>query len=306
MSAERIALVVGGGGFIGQATCAALARLGMTPVIADMRPGPDDAIPFHACDITDAAGVRAVIDEVRPEAVLHLAALLSTDTIADLQLGLQVNVVGMQNVLDAATHAGVPRFVYASSIAVYGDQSQWGDHAVSEEDFAEPVLLYGFHKMINEATARHYQEAFGIRCVGLRISTVYGAGRKTGMSAPVNALIEGAVTGEADCVFGPKTDSCMCHVDDIATELATLAWAPAPKHDVYNAGGEFSTIGQLAGWISELRPDADIRLGPDDSRIPHVSLVDGSRITEEFGIQPRSFERWAKDQLEASMQRTAT
>lgn len=304
MSGERIALVFGGAGFIGRSTCAALARRGMRPVVADMEAGGDgDA--FHACDITDTARVREVIDEVRPEAVLQLAALLATDTIADVQRGLQINVVGMQNVLDAAARAQVPRFVYASSIAVYGDQPQWGDRAVSEDDHGRPALLYGWHKQLNEATARHYQEALGIRCVGLRISTVYGEGRKTGMSAPVNALIEAAITGSADCVFGPDTDSCLIHVDDIGEELATLASAPEPRHDVYNAGGEFATIGQLARWIAELRPDADIRLGPAESRIPHVSLIDASRITEEFGIQPRSFEKWAKERLAASLQQIA-
>jgi UDP-glucose 4-epimerase len=295
---ENIGLVFGGAGFIGRSTCAALLERGWRPVVADTTVGT--ALPeveAHECDITDLEQVRALIEKVRPAAVFHLAALLATDTKADPVLATTVNVMGTQNVLDAAARAGVPRAVYASSIAVYGDQPQWGEHPVSEDDHGRPAFLYGWHKQLNEATAADYEEGFGIRCVGLRISTVYGAGRKTGMSAPINALIEGAATGSTECHFGPDTDSCLIHVDDVGEALAILGTAPTPQHPVYNVGGEFATIGQLASWIEELRPGVEIRLGDPGNRIPHVSLVDGSRIVQEFGFQPRSFEAWAREAL---------
>jgi UDP-glucose 4-epimerase len=293
-------LVSGGCGFIGKSTCAALVELGHEPVAFD-RSRPAD-FPHEAVegDITDRAAVAAVIAEVAPDAVIHLAALLASDTIADLDAGTQINVVGMQNVLDAAADAGVGRFVYASSIAVYGDQPDWGDKPVSEDDHGRPFFLYGWQKQLNEALAAAYQEKMGIRCVGLRISTVWGAGRKTGFSAPVNAMLEGALKGHAKCPFGPKADSCMIHVGDVGKEFATLATAPAPAHDVYNAGGEYSTIGQLADLVKEVHPEATVELGPDDQRIPHVSLIDASRIEGEFGIQPRSFLGWAKSALEGA------
>jgi UDP-glucose 4-epimerase len=295
---ESVGLFFGGAGFIGRATCAALIERGMRPVVADTTVGT--ALPeleAHECDITDLAQVRAVIEKVRPQAVYHLAALLATDTKADPVLATAVNIMGTQNVLDAAARAGVPRAVYASSIAVYGDQPQWGDHVVNENDFGRPAFLYGWHKQLNEATAQSYEEQFGIRCVGLRISTVYGAGRKTGMSAPINSLIEGATTGATECHFGPDTDSCLVHVDDVGEALAILGTTADPQHSVYNVGGEFATIGQLASWIEELRPGVQIRLGEPGNRIPHVSLIDSSRISSEFGFVPRSFEAWAREAL---------
>jgi UDP-glucose 4-epimerase len=295
---QPIGLVFGGAGFIGRSTCAALAERGMRPVVADTTVAT--ALPgleAHECDITDLAAVRALIDEVRPQAVFHLAALLATDTRADPVLATTVNIMGTQNVLDAAARAGVPRAVYASSIAVYGDQPQWGDHPVNEDDHGRPAFLYGWHKQLNEATAASYEEDFDIRCVGLRISTVYGAGRKTGMSAPINSLIEGAAGGVTECHFGPDTDSCLVHVDDVGAALAILGTAPQPQYPVYNVGGEFATIGQLASWIEELRPGVEVRLGESGNRIPHVSLIDASRITGEFGFVPRSFEAWAREAL---------
>jgi nucleoside-diphosphate-sugar epimerase len=117
------------------------------------------------------------------------------------------------------------------------------------------------------------------------------------MSAPINKLIEGAAAGRGECPLGPETDSCLVHVGDVGEQLAILATADDPRHAVYNSGGDFSTIGELAGWISELRPDAEVRLGPPDVRLPHVSRVDGSRLIEEFGFRPRSFRTWAQEAL---------
>lgn len=297
---ENIGLVFGGAGFIGRSTCAALLERGWRPVVADTTVGTAlGGLEAHECDITDLDSVRAVIDKVRPAAVFHLAALLATDVKADPVHATDVNIMGTQHVLDAAARAGVPRAVYASSIAVYGDQPQWGEHPVTEDDFGKPAFLYGWHKQLNEATALDYQEQFGMRCVGLRISTVYGAGRKTGMSQPINALIEGAATGSTSCHFGPDTDSCLIHVDDVGEALAILGTAAEPRHPVYNVGGEFATIGQLASWIEELRPGVEITLGDPGNRIPHVSLVNGSRIIDEFGFQPRSFQAWAREALTA-------
>ncbi len=290
----NVGLVFGGGGFIGRSACKALAERGVRPVVADAVVSPGGDYEAHQCDVTDPGRVREVIEEVRPAAVFHLAALLGNETRSDPMLGTDVNVAGMVNVVDAAARAGVQRFVYASSVAVYGDQPDWGDHVLTEADHGRPAFLYGWHKQLNEATAALYEEEFGIRCVGLRISTVYGAGRKTGMSAPINRLIEGSYTGDEVCPFGPETDSCLIHVDDVGIALAILGTAPDPQHPVYNIGGEFGTIGQLAEWIEELRPGVKVNLADSAARIPHVSLVDGSRITREFGFEPRSFKAWAR------------
>lgn len=301
--AEPVALAFGGAGFIGRSARAALRGRGVRPIAADVA-AASDGDESHAIDITDADAVDALISAVSPDVVIQLAALLGIDSEENPRRGVEVNVNGTQNILDACVRAGVGRVVYGSSIAVYGDQPDWGEHTVTEADLGRPAILYGWHKQLNEATARHYQRQFGLRCVGLRISTVYGAGRERGMSAPINKLIEGAAAGAGECPFGPGTDSCLVHVDDVGEQLAVLATAAEPREEIYNAGGDFVTIGQLAGWIAETRPDATIRLGPPEVRIPHVSRVDGSRFIDEFGFAPRSFRDWAVEALSASGTRT--
>ncbi len=292
---ERVAIVTGGAGFIGRATCASLQERGVTAIPVDVA-GPD-GVDFRTLDVSDAAAVSALVAEVRPQLVVHLAALLGTDTQEQPWRAVEVNVMGMQHVLDACVEHGVERLVYASSIAVYGDQPDWGEKTVTEADLGYPAFLYGWHKQLNEATAKHYQGLTGLRSVGLRISTVYGEGRRSGMSAGINRLVEGAANGAGETTLGPGTDSCLVHVEDVGEQLAILATAENPQHDVYNAGGSFSTIAGLAELIAAERPDAEIKLGSDDSRLPHVSLVDGSRFIDEFGFAPRDFDDWARAML---------
>lgn len=294
---ERVAIVTGGAGFIGRATCASLEERGVRAIPVDVA-SPDGA-DFRELDVSDAEAVRAVVAELRPQVVVHLAALLGTDTQEQPRRAVGVNVMGMQHVLDACVEHGVERLVYASSIAVYGDQPDWGDRTVTEADLGYPAFLYGWHKQLNEATARHYRGLTGLRSIGLRISTVYGEGRKRGMSAGINQLIEGAANGAGVTALGPDTDSCLVHVADVGEQLAILATAEDPQHDVYNAGGDFSTIAELAELIAAERPDAKVTLGPAAVRLPHVSRVDGSRFVEEFGFTPRSFTGWAEGALAA-------
>lgn len=288
---ETVALVTGGRGLIGRATCAALRARGLRAVAADLAgSGAADDPDFRALNVTDFEAVRAVFADVRPAIVVHLAASLGIDTDENPRPGMDVNVNGAQNVFDACVEFDVQRLVYASSIAVYGDQPDWGEQTVTEADLGRPAILYGWHKILNEGTARHYARLYGLSAIGLRISTVYGGGRKKGMSAPINVLIEGAANGHGECVYGPETDSCLIHVDDVAEQLAILATAQSTAYDLYNAGGDRSTIGELADWLKDMRPDATIELGPASKRIPHVSRVDGSRFISEFGFTPRSFE----------------
>lgn len=289
------AIVTGGAGFIGRAACAALEDRGVSAIAADVA-GPD-GFEFRTLDVSDAAAVSALIGEVQPDVVVHLAALLGVDTQEQPRRAVEINVMGTQYVLDACVEHGVKRLVYASSIAVYGDQPDWGEKTVTEADLGYPAFLYGWHKQLNEATARHYTSLFGLETVGLRISTVYGEGRRVGMSAGINQLVETASAGHGKCALGPSTDSCLVHNEDVGEQLAILATAEQPRHDVYNAGGDFSTIAGLADLIARERPDATIELGPDTARLPHVSRVDGSRFIDEFGFAPRSFDDWARSLL---------
>lgn len=293
---DRVA-VLGAGGFIGRATRAALARAGCEAPGFDVAPGEDLT---GRVDVTDLQSVLSVLLEVRPRAVINLAYILGDDIEADPYRATRVNVLGMQHVFEACRLLGIERCVYASSIAVYGDQEPFGDRAVREEDHGLPTNLYGWQKQMNEALATVYRERYGLDAIGLRISTVYGGDRRTGLSAPINELVMAAARGApVHCPFRPDCDSDLVHVEDVAETLAAVATEPRLRHPVYNTGGEFATIADLVDLARELRPDVHVTLG--DRRMVHVSRVDWSRLHGELRLERPTL----RDRVRAAFEGTA-
>jgi UDP-glucose 4-epimerase len=293
---ETIA-VLGAGGFIGRATRAVLERGGWAAPGFDVAPAPDLT---GRVDVTDLQSVLSVLAEARPRAVVNLAYILGRDIEADPYRATRVNVLGMQHVFEACRLLGIERCVYASSIAVYGDQGPFGDRAVREEDHGHPTNLYGWQKQMNEAVAGVYRDRYGLDAIGLRISTVYGGDRRTGLSAPINELVLAAASGSAvHCPFRADCDSDLVHVEDVAETLAAVATAPRLAHPVYNTGGEFATIGDLVELARELHPDVRVTLG--DDRMVHVSRVDWSRLRAELPLERPSL----RDRVRAAFEGAA-
>lgn len=285
------ALVIGGAGFIGRATCRALAERGLRVVAGDVTGAAMD-FPFQRTDVTQLDSVCQSFREVNPHVVVNLAYLLADETESDPSRAFHVNVAGMQHVFEACSFFDVERCVYASSLAVYGDQSMWGAREASEDDFGRPVRLYGWHKVLNEVTAQRYDRTCVTRFIGLRISSVYGAGREIGLSAPINALLASARSGStAQSPWSGDTEFNVIHVDDVAEAFAALATAPNLEHSVYNSGGETVSIGDLERIVRAVNPLAEITYAePPVPPFAHSSRIDWSRLRTELGLRRSSVE----------------
>ena len=111
------------------------------------------------------------------DGVFHPAYFITIPLSQNLWTGMDVNVRGLMNVLEACRWRGVKKFVYSSSIAVYGGRVEG---VVREEDpFAHNNVppasaLYGAGKVMAEHLCAFYKERYGLDYVALRISTVYG------------------------------------------------------------------------------------------------------------------------------------
>jgi UDP-glucose 4-epimerase len=279
---SRTALVLGGAGFVGLATCRALSAAGFSPEIGDLTTvGTGLGFRCHRIDVTDRDAVRQAVDEIRPSVVVNLVSRLADATNRDPGSAFRVNVDGAQNVLEAVHEAGVDRYVFASSIAVYGDQADWGRRDVNEDSLGTPARLYGWHKLLHEVMIDEYRVAHGLDAVSLRISTVYGRERKAGLSAAVSHLIEpppGAVA--VDCPWGPDEAFSLIHVDDVGAALAGLASATSLRYPAYNSGGEHITVAGLIRHLVELRPALRVTCADPPATFAHCSRIDWSRLRE--------------------------
>jgi UDP-N-acetylglucosamine 4-epimerase len=125
---------------------------------------------FMDGDIRDADTCRKAVENV--DYVLHQAAFGSVPRSMVYPLMYEdTNIKGTSNMMDAARLAGVKRFVFASSSAVYGDSL---DLPLVEGREGELLSPYALTKKVNEKYGRLYTLVYGLECIGLRYFNVFG------------------------------------------------------------------------------------------------------------------------------------
>ncbi len=127
----------------------------------------------HRLNLTDKAAVLALVDEIAPTHIVHLAAQPGVRYgIDNPQAYIDSNLTGFMNVLEAARAADVKHMVFASTSSVYGANRAmpFAEH----HSAAHPLSLYAATKRANELLAHSYAHIFKIPMTGLRFFTVYG------------------------------------------------------------------------------------------------------------------------------------
>ncbi|MGZ6112967.1 MAG: NAD-dependent epimerase/dehydratase family protein, partial [Gemmatimonadaceae bacterium] len=165
-------------------------------------------------DIRDLQTCRTACEGA--DYVLHHAALGSVPWSMDDPLRTNaVNVDGFVNMLVAAKDAGVSRFVYASSSAVYGDTP---DYPQTEARVGRPLSPYAASKTTNETYAVAFQMSYGLQSVGLRYFNVFGRRQDPAgaYAAVIPRWIASLLRGERCRIFGDgETTRDFCYVANV-------------------------------------------------------------------------------------------
>lgn len=188
---EAPVLVTGASGFLGTHVCVALVAQGCTvrALVRDGARAPAGAIPFVAPDLLDREAIRRAM--VGAGTVVHLAARVHVmrDRAADPDaLYRATNVEGTRVLLEEAIRAGVPRFVFISSVKAVGEGSVI---AWTERTPPAPVDPYGRSKLEAERLVRTLADAAGVHAPILRLPLVYGPGMKGNMLSLFTAVQRG-------------------------------------------------------------------------------------------------------------------
>jgi nucleoside-diphosphate-sugar epimerase len=283
-------LVIGATGFIAPRLIKRLVARGETVVGMDLNPGavPFGDVPIQAPvrrgDITQFEDVMRTVLEVKPERLINLAYGLGAGEGNPHQV-MRLDVLGMDNCFEAARLGGVKRVVYASSIAVSGQQSHFGDRPVKEDDPTYGTSQYAMHKIFNEFQAQKYIKNYGMSITGVRPANVTGPDKVRGSTDHVQIMVDAA---RGKPVHLPKKGlmRLLIHVEDIAEVFTRVLLADAPRHHLYNSGGIPISLGDLADLVRGLLPDAQITFDQEGGREESGNyLVDNSRLGQEFGIE---------------------
>lgn len=281
-------LVTGGRGFIGRALVRELSRTGYGVVSVDQTPPPttphSDAEEITV-DIADAAQFRESLASRDIAGIVHLAAILPTAAQRDPQRATRVNIDGSLNVLEMARQCGVRRFIFGSSLSVYGSCA--ANRCVSEEDRPAPEDLYGAAKNYVEQLGEAYRNLHGLEFVSLRIGRVVGPGAHSTSSAWRSQIFELLGTKSAARIEVPYPESesiLVAHVEDVARALMTLLFAPHPRHSVYNLPCEALVVNELKLQVESLNPNLTVSLGNSSAK-GNPRLLDACRFQREFNFR---------------------
>ena len=284
-------MVTGGTGFIGNRIIRKLLDRGEEVVCFDLAPPRNnlepyaDRINFYRGDISQIPHLLEAINTFDVRKIIHMAALLPPDTEDRPHFGMSVNIQGTNNVFEAARWSNIQRVVYASSIAVYGVQETFGDRPINETDLSDPVNVYGMTKAANDFAAGRYRERYNMDIRGVRICTVFGHGRVTGMTGMIGGLMMSlpAIGKPVTMQFDPNEASPMIHAEDAAEIFVQVSLSNNLQHPIYISGGHLATIQDISNIVKEYVPEAQITTG--DRPVPHVYLVDNSRMLSDIGYE---------------------
>jgi UDP-arabinose 4-epimerase len=300
--------VTGGAGYVGSHCCKAFSEAGWSVVVYDnLSRGWRDFVrwgPLIEGDILDRDALSRALEETRPDAVVHFAALAYVaESVASPERYYRTNVCGSLNLLDAMRATGVDRLVFSSSCATYGQP----DHDAIDESCPQvPINPYGWSKLIVERMLADHAVAHGLRYVSLRYFNAAGAdpeGLIGERHDPEPHVIPRAIRGalEGDGVFTINGDAYptrdgtalrdYVHVADLAE-----AHCSALRHlldgggsDVFNLGtGIGTTVAELADAVERISGRSLSReVGPTRPGDPPSLVASSEKARAVLGWTPR-------------------
>jgi nucleoside-diphosphate-sugar epimerase len=285
-------LVTGGSGFVGACAVRELLDRGHE-VHALLRPQSDPwrlrsvlgRLRVHRGDVTDAAAVRAVVQSVRPRAVLHLATHGAYESQADARTILRTNVLGTYNLLEASAEFGVAAFVNAGSSSEYGFKAE----PMRETDALEPNSFYAVGKAAQTHLCRLVAARSAAGVAVFRLFSVYGPWEEPSRLMPT--LIRRARAGLPLEMVSPRTVRDFVYVDDVLDALLNLSAVSRMRGEVINLGsGVETSLREVVDTVLDLLDSrSEVRWGAMAARQwdSRRWAADASKAKELLGWEAR-------------------
>lgn len=300
-------LVTGSAGFIGSNLCTRILAggdnvIGLDNFSAGKRENVDRVMTmangryrFAEGDVCDRKLVGSLLEGV--DTVVHLAAQGSVQkSFADVAYNNRQNIDGFVSVLTAAGEQGVPRFIYASSCAVYGDTKEL---PIGEALCPRPLSPYASSKLMNDLLARNLMHLYPrMRIAGLRFFNIFGPWQDPcgDYAAVIPRWIDRCISGQQPVVFGDGSATRdFCYVGNVCDLVIRIGKGQASDaQGVYNvASGEATSLTALCATVLDALHSRGVQLpfdGPEhkpwhEGDIVH-SLGDIALAAHDLGFSP--------------------
>jgi len=284
-----VALVTGGAGFIGSHLVDALLAENISVRVVDNystgRPENlahvSGRVEVIEADISKSGSWQKSFQGA--DWVFHLGAL--ADIVPSIQRPedyFLANVNGTFNVLEAAKHAGVKRFVYAASSSCYGIPDLYPTAETAE---IRPQYPYALTKRLGEELVMHWAQVYQLPAVALRLFNVYGPRSRTSgtYGAVFGVFLAQKLAGKPFTVVGDGTQTRdFTYVTDVANAFLTAAQSSA-RAEIFNVGsGQTISVNRLVELLV-----GEVTYIPKRPGEPDCTFADISKIRHELKWQPK-------------------
>ena len=286
-------LVTGVAGFIGAAVAKALMAAGHEVVGLDnLSTGTRENVPagvlFFTGDCQDERMYREVLPQNSYDAIFHIAGQSSGEiSFDDPVYDLRTNAESTLHLLKFALAKGCTRFVYASTMSVYGIQP---GEPVQEDARTAPESFYGVGKLASEHYLRLY-EKYGVRSTCLRLFNVYGPGQnmKNLRQGMVSIFLSMMVNdGHIHVKGSPNRYRDFVYIDDVVTAFLSCLTREASCGKAVNVAGSGKVlVGDLVDKLCALAPaPVTVEYSGCTAGDIHGIHADGSMAAKYLGYEP--------------------
>lgn len=284
-------LVTGGAGFIGSHVADHVLALGHKVVVLDDLSGgfernvPEDAI-FVKGSINDITLLEELFEEYKFDYVYHLAAYAAEGLSYFIRnFNYMNNLVGSVNLINQSVKNSVKRFIFTSSIAVYGTNQT----PMVETLIPAPEDPYGISKFAVELDLKSAYKVFGLEYTIFRPHNVYGPRQHHGDTYRnvLGIFVNQIMNKKPMTIYGDGTQTrAFSDIDDVAPHIARCVEMPETINEIYNIGADKPyTVLELAETIEDAMGESyGIIHYPTRKEVKHA-YSDHSKANKTFGIK---------------------
>lgn len=310
-------LVTGGAGFIGSHVVSELVARGFRVTVLDDLSGGDRENVHRDAElvvgsVADFALVDGLFERAKFDYCFHFAAYAAEGLSHFVRrFNYENNLLGSVSLINASVRHSLERFVFASSIAVYGD----GPLPMRESDVVRPVDPYGISKYAVELDLAAAHELFGLEYTIFRPHNVYGERQNMAdrYRNVVGIFMAQAKAGRPLAVFGDGLQTrAFSYVGDVVGAMVDSLTMSSAKNEVFNVGSdEVTSVNEL---IAALERVIGVELAVENMaarvEVKHAH-ADHQKFHRVFGAKPTTqleqglarMWSWAKDRPQQSASR---
>lgn len=286
-------LVTGAAGFIGSALCQKLLSQGNEVVgIDNLSTGffykiPDSCVKIIGNTYDDE--IIKLLGNYKFDGVFHIAGQSGGVTsYNDPIYDMKSNIESTLKLLEYCNKTGCKKFVYASSMSVYGDKNVC---PVSEDASKNPTTFYAIGKLASENYMNLYSQQFGIKCTALRLNNVYGPGQNMEnlFQGMVSIFLAQAIKNHHIHVMGSKDRfRDFVYIDDVVDAFIKAIEKDKIEFKTYNVStGIATTVEKLIEYITDSLPfNITVKYEGSTRGDQFGIYCDNSKIVKELNWHP--------------------